>query len=717
MDYGKFGLRKEEYERAQEALGREPNECELRILGVMWSEHCSYKSTKHLLKHFPTKGDAVVLGPGENAGVVNLGGGLGAAFKAESHNHPSAVDPYNGSATGIGGCLRDIFALGARPAATMAGFFFGDPDHRDTARLSSGITQGASDYGRGVEVPTVGGKTVYDKCYNENPLVNAFALGLVDLDKIVSSKTARPGQLVVILGAKTGREGIAGAAFASVDLTEDSKESRPAPQVGDPFLEKRLIEACLELNDRNLIVSMQDMGAAGITSSSSEVAAKSAVGMRLNFEHVPVKEEGMTPWEIALSETQERMLLIVAPEHWEEVLAAAQKWDVDCAVIGETTEGDDYSISWEGKLEASMPATLIGDGWPPIHWPSREPSKLEKSWEFDLDDLPLPENWEEAIVSMFTLPSLAPKDKIFNSMDAAVGGRTLVGPGNPVSVMRLDGRDELIAMVLDADPWKCALDPFRGGAETVAGTVRALAVAGAKPLGLTDCLNFPSPEVEEQYWALEECIKGMAEASKALECPVVSGNVSLYNETPAGAIMPTPVVGTVGLVPSEDGFLPAGAWREGDALFLVGPFNSALQGGHYLRSLGLSPAGRPLSFSPEGEKDFMERALATAAKKCAHSGRAIAGGGLAAALVKEGAESGLGAAINITVPTRKDVVLFGEGGARALYSVPLGMVPLFKALWRGYPCMELGRVGGENLSVTGVFSLAVTALQGIWRNR
>lgn len=716
MDLNKYGLRQEEYDAARVALGRDPNECELRILGVMWSEHCSYKSTKHLLRLFPSKGPSVVLGPGENAGIVDLGGGLGGAFKAESHNHPSAVEPYHGAATGIGGVIRDIFALGAKPVAAMDGIFLGDPSHPRTDFLASGIVSGTSDYSRLVEVPAVGGKTVYDRSFNENPLVNAFCLGIVSLDSIISSKTALPGQLVAILGSKTGREGIAGAAFASVELADDGAGKPASVQTGDPLMERRLIEACLEMNERGLIVSMQDMGAAGITSSSSEVAAKSGVGMKLHFEKTPLKEEDMEAWEIALSETQERMLLIIEPEKLEEAASVARKWDLHWAVIGETTAEKEYSIYFRGELAASLPAELIADGCPPIRWASEKPAGFEDRWNFDLDGLPLPGDWNKAMTALMALPSLASKADIYGQLDSAVQGNTFKGPGGPVSVIRIEGRESLIAMTLDADPWKCGLDPFRGGAETAARTIRALSVAGAQPLGLTDCLNFPSPEIPGQMWTLEECIKGIAEACTALGCPVVSGNVSLYNETAGGAILPTPVAGTVGVIPTPEDYLPSGEWAEGDMLIMVGPINSSLAGSHYIRSLGMAEGGRPLLFSGEAEKDFSERALKTARKHVARSGRAIAGGGLAAALIKDGAGSGMGASLALPVPTRKDVVLFGEGGARALYAVPISKLPLFRSLWSGYPVLELGRAGGDALSVEGTFSFTVDELTTLWRN-
>ncbi len=717
MDFRRYGLRDEEYQAARNVLGRDPNECELWILGVMWSEHCSYKSTKKLLKHFPTTGAKVVLGPGENAGIVDIGEGVGAAFKVESHNHPSAVAPYQGAATGVGGIIRDILALGARPVASMDGLFFGDPGHERTSLLSSGIVRGVGDYGNAVGVPTVGGKTVYDSSYNENPLVNAFCLGLVRLDEIVSSMTAKPGQLVVLLGSKTGRDGIAGAAFASVELSDDAKADRPSIQIGDPFAEKLLIEACLELQLKKLIVSMQDMGAAGITSSSSEVAAKSGVGMVLHFDKVPLRAQDMEPWEIALSESQERMLLIVEPSRFEEVKEVADRWELDCAVIGETTEGDEYSIYFHGEQVASFPASLVGDGCPLIPWPSKKPESLEKSWELDLETISFPEDWNATFLSLLSTASLASKEWIYRQYDSMVQTNTVLGPGNPVSVIRIKGQEELVAMTLDADPWKCSLDPFRGGAESVARTIRSLAVVGAEVLGLTDCLNFPSPENPEQYWVMTECIKGMAACCEALRCPVVSGNVSLYNESTAGAILPTPVIGTVGVIPSQEALLPSGRWRDGDVLFQVGPCVPTLAGSQYLRMVTGKVSGRPLEFQPDVESGFVRRALRTASDQAASSGRVVAGGGLAVALARESAESGLGAAVSFEIPTRKDVLLFGEGGARAVYSVPMMKVPLFKSIWRGFPLLELGRVSGDILAVNGALSVPVDRLVSIGRTR
>ena len=717
MDYRTAGLRREEYEELKKVLGREPNETELRIMGVMWSEHCSYKSTKHLLRNFPTKGEYVVLGPGENAGVVNIGEGWGVAFKAESHNHPSAVAPYQGAATGVGGIIRDILALGARPVASMDGLFFGDPDNPRTRTLANGIVEGIGGYGNAVGVPTVGGKTLYDSCYTDNPLVNAFNLGLVRLDSLVSSQTAKPGLRVLILGSKTGRDGIAGAAFASAELSDDTKSSRPSIQIGDPFAEKLLIEACLELRDKGLIVSMQDMGAAGITSSSSEIAAKSGVGMILHFDKVLLREEGMTPWEIALSESQERMLLIVEPKDKEEVEVVAKKWELDCTDIGETVLGDQYTIMWGSEVVAEMPASLIGERCPSISWPSRRPENLENRWEFHIEELPLPNNFNTAILDLLGTPSLGDKKWIYQQYDQMVQTNTVQGPGAPVSVIRVKGTERLVAMVMDSDPWKCYLDPYRGGAESVAKTIRALTVAGALPLGLTDCLNFPSPEVPEQYWELEQVIKGMADCCRELECPVVSGNVSLYNESSSQRIYPTPVIGTVGVIDSYSSYLPSGQWQEGDILFLVGALTPPLSGSQYVLQTTGKVSGRPLPFVPEAEKDFCDRALQTAREGLARSGRAIAGGGLAIALAKEAIESGIGAAIACSYPTRGDVFLFGEGSPRAIYAVPSSKVDQFLSTWKGFPLMELGAVGGKDLTCKNLFHISVSALRQRWEGK
>jgi len=715
MHYSEAGLTELEYRSLVEELGREPNDTEMLIMGVMWSEHCSYKSTKKLLGEFPVKGEYVLMGPGENAGIVSIGDGLGLAFKVESHNHPSAVAPYQGAATGVGGIIRDILALGARPIASMDGLFFGSPGSVKTRNLASGIVKGIGGYGNAVGVPTVGGKTFYDKSYNDNPLVNAFCIGLVDVEGIISSKTARPGHIAVLVGSKTGRDGIAGAAFASVELADDTKASRPNIQIGDPFVEKLLIEACLELKEKQLIVSMQDMGAAGITSSSSEIAAKSGVGMIMHFDKVPLREEGMEPWEIALSESQERMLLIIEPEKLEKVSSIVGKWDLDCAVIGEVVPGSEYVIKDKDETVANLNAAVIGDGCPDPSWETREPEDLKDRWDFELEDLPLSPDLEKDLLDLLADPSLSDKSWIFEQYDQMVQINTSIGPGNSdVSVLRIKGSSRMVGLSMEADPWKCYLDPFRGGAEIVARSIRSLAVSGALPLGLTNCLNFPSPEIPEQYWELAQSVKGMAHCCRELDCPVVSGNVSLYNETSSGRILPTPLVGTVGLLEKEGDLLPSGQWEEGDHLFYVGAPNPVFSGSHYQKHRTGTVKGRPLPFNASGESDFRDRALETAGKGLARSGRTIKGGGLAITLAKECISSGLGIKMKLNIPTRKDVFLFGEGGPRAVYAVPSNKVVQFKKTWEGFPLIMLAKVEGNSLNIQEAMDIPVEKLKKVW---
>jgi phosphoribosylformylglycinamidine synthase len=690
------GLTEGEYRGLTDRLGREPNELELRLSGVMASEHCSYKSTRRLLRLFPTRGEAVVQGPGENSGVVDLGGGWGLAFKAESHNHPCAVSPVQGAATGVGGIIRDILAVGARPVASMDGLFFGGDDSRRTARLADGTIEGVGSYGNAVGVPTIGGKTLYDRAYRDNPLLNAFCAGILPLHRIVSSKTAKPGMAAVLLGARTGRDGIAGAAFASRELDENSDASRPQIQIGDPFEEKLLIEACLELLSDGTIESMQDMGAAGILSSSSEIAHKSRCGIRIDCEAIPLRETDMAPWEIFLSESQERMLLIAVPEKVEAVFVAAERYGLDCAVIGEIEAGDRYRVCSNGEILADLPVDVLGE-WPEIDRVEGE-IDLSPRWAFDPESVG-PRDPAKTVLSLLSDPSLADKTRIHQRYDSQVGNRTVMGPGSPVSVLWLRETGALAAMAMEALPHLCWLDPERGAEETLARALRALWVCGAVPLGMTNCLNFPSPEVPEQYRVLADCVRGLARACGELDCPVVSGNVSLYNESPSGPILPTPLVVTVGRIDGPEGLLRSGTWSEGDRIMTVGSPTGSLAGSAWQRKFQENVSGRPLPFSAEAERDFRVRALETARRGLASSARPLAGGGLALALAREAIASRIGAEVAFEGPVRSEAALFGEGGPRALYSVPVDKLVPFQALFRGYPVRELGTVGGGTLRI------------------
>ncbi len=679
-----YGLKEREYLKIKEALGREPNETELLLFSVMWSEHCSYKSSRKLLSLFPTTGKYVYRGPGENAGIVDIGSGLGIAFKIESHNHPSAVEPVQGAATGVGGIIRDILAVGARPIASMDCLFFGPPDDRRTKFLMEGVIRGVGSYGNAVGVPTVGGMTYYDPAYSGNPLVNAMCAGLVELDKVVSATAAKPGNILVLVGSKTGRDGIAGAAFASAELDESVKENKPQVQMGDPFAEKLLIECCLEILDKGLIVSMQDMGAAGITSSSVELAAKAKAGAEIYLDNVPLREEGMKPFEIALSESQERMLLATDETNFGEVRAIADKWGLECAIIGKIIDEDRYVLTHKGEIVADLSASFLASS-PETDWPVHKPDELGVSYP-KVEGAALDRNDPSKVVGFLaSLPQFEDKSWIYEQYDHMVQTRTTLGPGNPVAILYIKEADKLIALAAASDPWRCAVDPFAGGAETVAMAIRMLAVAGAYPLGMTDCLNFPSPEVPENFWIISEVVKGMALACKELNCPIVSGNVSLYNESHEGAILPTPVVCAVG---AFDGmhFLKAKGPELSDRLFLVGK-EASLQASAYRRYVEGKISGPVYPVNFDDERAFIERAIKTATLKLATCGRCVSLGGLALAAMKMASGSRFGLEIK-----GGDVrFLFGEGGPRALYSVPEANTSEFLKVWDGFPVKEIGR--------------------------
>ena len=697
------GLTENEYKKIKKTLGREANDLEVALIGVMWSEHCSYKSTRPLLGKFPQSGQYVVQGPGENAGVVDLGEGWGLAFKVESHNHPSAVAPYQGAATGVGGIIRDILAMGARPAASMDGLFFGDPKLAKTKRLAEGIVAGVGGYGNAVGVPTVGGKTFYDTCYNDNPLVNAFSSGFVRLDSLASSKTAAPGQLAVLLGSKTGRDGIAGASFASKELDDDTKGSRPQIQIGDPFEEKLLIECCLDLLQENLIASMQDMGAAGILSSSSEVAHKSDCGLDIHCEKIPLREE-MEPWEIFLSESQERMLLVVKPELLADVEKKAAKYGLDCAPVGHITTGDRYRVFKNGELLADLPVSILGDA-SIIKWPAAKPQDLDQRSQ--KPEFIGSKDQGAELLKLLNSANGHSKHAIWEQYDSQVQLGTVAGPGGPVAAVNVPETERLVLLAMEAEPRKCWIDPFNGAAEVMLKALRNLWVHGAEALGMSNCLNFASPEKAENFYELSECVKGLAVVCRDLECPVVSGNVSLYNETPQGAIYPTPLVVTAGLIPEREKFLPAGQTKEGDRIFLVGPAAGNLSGSRWQALYG-APQGPLDEYRLETEKAFCQKALATAKGQVARSARLIAGGGLAVTLALEAIYSQVGLSIITPQVGSALEILFGEGGPRAIYAVPSANDSKFREIWSGYSIDLLGLAEGTSLNFSGPISINIS---------
>lgn len=708
MDFRRVGLNENEFKRIADTLGREPNELELELIGVMWSEHCSYKSTRPLLRTFPFQGKYVLQGQGENAGVVDVGEGWGFAFKVESHNHPSAVAPYQGAATGVGGIIRDIIAMGARPSVSMDGLFFGDPKLAKTQNLSKGIVEGIGGYGNAVGVPIVGGKTFYSPCYNDNPLVNAFSAGFVRLDKMASSKTAKPGDFAVLLGSKTGRDGIAGASFASRELDENAQASKPQIQIGDPFEEKLLIECCIDLLEKKLIASMQDMGAAGILSSSSEIAHKSGCGIDIRVGKIPLREKNMKPWEIFLSESQERMLLIVEESQLDGVFALARHYDIDCAIIGDITDSMRYRV-YDGKeLIADLPTGILGDA-PEVYWSSSTPVDLPERQRLETSTLKT-DDYGKELLNLIAEPCGHSKHQIWEQYDSMVQLHTIVGPGYPATVVEVPDTRRACVLTMEAEPWKVWTDPYSGACETMARSLRGLWLSGADAMGMTNCLNFASPEHPEKFFELEQALKGLADTCVALDCPVVSGNVSLYNETVSGRIYPTPLVVTAGLLTDRDQLLRAGRTKTGDSIYLVGAVEGSLGASRYQTQKNGKPLGKTTELNVESEKSFRVRALRTAREAMAGSGRVVAGGGLAVTLANEVITSGVGISIDLDSGQPLESLLFSEGGARALYSVPKAKEEEFSALWDGFPCRKIGVAGGCDFVWKNAFHVPVAKL-------
>src|SRR3954454_19657324 len=561
------GLSPEEYERILHAMGREPNLTELGIFSVMWSEHCSYKSSRIHLKKLPTQAPWVICGPGENAGVIDIGDGDAAIFKMESHNHPSYIEPYQGAATGVGGILRDVFTMGARPVANLNALRFGRPDHPKTRHLVAGVVAGIGGYGNCVGVPTVGGEVNFDAAYDGNILVNAMTVGVAKTDKIFYSAAAGIGNSVVYVGSKTGRDGIHGATMASADFGEDSDAKRPTVQVGDPFTEKLLIEACLELMASDAIVAIQDMGAAGLTFSSVEMASKGGVGLELDMDAVPCREEGMTPYEMMLSESQERMLMVLKPGREPEAEAIFSKWELDFAVIGRVTDTGHLVLTWKGETAADIPLAPLADDAPCYERPWVETPKPAP-----LKDVPESSDIAADLLKLMASPDLASRRWIWEQYDTMVGADTVQRPGGDAAVVRVHGTDKALAITTDVTPRYCYADPYEGGKQAIAEAYRNLCAVGARPLAATDCLNFGNPERPEIMGQLVGCIEGMAEACRALASPIVSGNVSLYNETKGedgsgSAILPPPAIGGVGLLDDWEKSATVGFKTEGEFIY------------------------------------------------------------------------------------------------------------------------------------------------------
>ncbi|MBL0114918.1 MAG: phosphoribosylformylglycinamidine synthase subunit PurL [Sphingomonadales bacterium] len=700
------GLSPEEYERVLHAMGRTPNLTELGIFSVMWSEHCSYKSSRIHLKRLPTTGPQVICGPGENAGVVDIGDGQAAIFKMESHNHPSYIEPYQGAATGVGGILRDVFTMGARPIANLNALRFGRPDHPKMRHLISGVVRGIGGYGNCVGVPTVGGEVNFHTAYDGNILVNAMTVGIAETDKIFYSAASGPGNSIVYVGSKTGRDGIHGATMASADFSEDSEEKRPTVQVGDPFTEKLLIEACLELMASDAIVAIQDMGAAGLTSSSVEMASKGGVGIELDMNKVPCREEGMTPYEMMLSESQERMLMVLKPGREDFAEAIFRKWELDFAVIGTVTETGHMVLKWNGETVADIPLAPLADDAPLYDRPHVSRDEY-KTWAKvkPLTDVPESTDIGADLLKLMASPDIASRRWIWEQYDNKVGGDTVQPPGGDAAVVRIHGTHKALAMSTDCTPRYCYADPYEGGKQAVAECYRNLSAVGATPLAITNCLNFANPQRPEIMSQIVGCLDGMADACRAFNFPIVSGNVSLYNESKAtgggSAILPTPAIGGIGLLQDWSKAVGIGFKSEGETIWLLGGHGSTLGQSIWLREVRGLEAGSPPSVDL-----VKERAAGSLVRQLVSDGIAtavhdISDGGLIVAI----AEMGLAGAMGAELDPLSTAQAFGEDQGRYLITTaPGAIVP---------NAVAIGKTGGAQISGKSLTDLR-TAHEGFF---
>ncbi|PSN15778.1 phosphoribosylformylglycinamidine synthase subunit PurL [filamentous cyanobacterium CCT1] len=765
------GIKPEEYDDIVRRLGRHPNRAELGMFGVMWSEHCCYKNSRPLLKQFPTEGPRVLVGPGENAGIIDAGDGLRVAFKIESHNHPSAVEPFQGAATGVGGILRDIFTMGARPIAVLNSLRFGDLTDSRTRRLCQGVVAGIAHYGNCFGVPTVGGEVYFDAAYNGNPLVNAMAIGIMETHDIVKSGAAGLGNPVVYVGSTTGRDGMGGASFASAELTDESEADRPAVQVGDPFLEKSLVEACLEAFKTGAIVAAQDMGAAGLTCSTAEMAAKGGVGIELDLDLIPVRETGMVPYEYLLSESQERMLFVVAAGREAEVIEIFERWGLHAVVAGRVIEDSIVRILFKGDIAAEIPALALAENTPIYHRDllSEPPDYAQKAWAWSEDSLPpcspagieldqsATTSWTAVLRTLLSQPTIASKQWVYRQYDHQVQNNTVQCPGQgDAAVIRLRPLEPVpqyqpgavargLAATVDCNARYVYLSPYEGAKAAVAEAARNLSCVGALPLAVTDNLNFGSPEKPVGYWQLAEACRGLADACREFETPVTGGNVSLYNETVDSQgnpqpIYPTPVVGMVGLIDDLSRTCGQGWRQEGDVIYLLGisveqsgtaAINDkplvTLGGSEYLAAIHGAATGHPPVMDMALEKRVQAACRYGIAQGWVQSAHDCAEGGLAVALAESSIGGRRGAAIQIPVETtqtdqRWDRLLFGEGGARIVVSIS----PDHLADWEAYLSdrlagfwQRLGTVQGETLTLATqdnqtLITDAVTALAQIW---
>ncbi|WP_407569601.1 phosphoribosylformylglycinamidine synthase subunit PurL [Deinococcus altitudinis] len=703
---GTFGLSEGEYDLLVSKIGREPNALEAAIVGAMWSEHCGYKNSRPLFSVFPTTGPQVLQGPGENAGVVDIGEGWGVAFKMESHNHPSAVEPFQGAATGVGGILRDIFAMGARPFAVLDSLRFGNPDSPRTRFLLNGVVEGISHYGNAIGVPTVGGEVTFHPSYQENPLVNVMALGLLRHEDLAKGTMGEVGNVIIYVGSKTGRDGLGGAVFASADLSDASQADRPAVQVGDPFMEKLLLEATLEAIESGVVAGVQDMGAAGLVSSTCEMAYRAGLGITMRLDDVPTREEGMVPMELCLSESQERMILVPVPGREQELLDLLAKWELDVVNIGQVEEHQNYRLTWKGEVVCDLPVDLLNEA-PKYTREGVESPDIVAARERDLSEIPVPTNLGSVLLELLAHPTIASKRAIFERYDHQVMTNTVVLPGAAdAAVLRVKGSGMGVAATSDCNPRFVQLDPYLGAAAAVAEAARNLACVGATPLAITDNLNYGNPHRPEVYYQMQRGVQGIADACRALNTPVTGGNVSLYNQyvdqSEGGqgrtvAIHPTPTIGMVGVLPDISLRATQSLKAGTHTLYLLGELGDSIGASQYLETVHGLEAGRvpPLDFGLaqkviDGTLALIRGELTTTAHDCAEGGLAVALAEMA--LRQPGERGGVSVTVQLDTEARPDAALFGEAHSRIVVAIPDGQETAAEALLTGLqvPFTRLG---------------------------
>ena len=709
------GLKPDEYQRFLKLIGREPTITELGIVSAMWNEHCSYKSSKLHLKTLPTKAKWVIQGPGENAGVIDIGDGMAIVFKMESHNHPSFIEPYQGATTGVGGILRDVFTMGARPIAVLDALRFGSPDHPRTRHLVSGVVAGIGGYGNSFGVPNVGGATGFHSRYDGNILVNAMAVGIAKADEIFYAKASGVGKAIVYLGSKTGRDGIHGATMASAAFDEGAEEKRPTVQVGDPFAEKLLLEACLEIMAAGHVDAIQDMGAAGLTCSAVEMGAKGDLGVELDLDSVPCREDGMSAYEMMLSESQERMLMVIKPGHEEPAEAIFRKWGLDFAVVGKTTDTLRFVVKHEGETMADLPIKELGDEAPEYDRPWVE---TPKPAVIAAESVNPPVSTADALVKLVGSPDMSSKRWITEQYDTLILGNSVITPGGDAGLIRIEDGPKGLAMTADVTPRYCEADPFEGGKQAVAEAWRNITAVGGTPLAITDNLNFGNPERPEVMGQFVGCIKGIGEACRTLDFPVVSGNVSLYNETNGVSILPTPTIGGVGMLADVTKHATIGFKAEGEAVILIGETTGWLGQSAYLATVCGREEGAPPPVDLAVERrngDFVRALISAGRVATCHD---LSDGGLAVALAEMAMARGIGASIETLPAGPAHAVLFGEDQARYVIAVPQAEAEavLAEAKAAGVPALRLGATGGATLSFPGEGSVEVAALKSAHEN-